>query len=170
MDGPTKNPVAATSRGAATRPYTGVGDGERNVVSSPEAGAIRTLDRNVAEGLNLVHDQFAVMRRERLDDRAEFREFRKEIREDLKEIRKEFTAALFRVEAQAEQKAKEQETRFTGLEGAIRELTAQVSTALERTWGIRRLVWGVLGTLALLVAGGVIRPVFERAVAGLFGG
>ena len=53
---------------------------------------------------------------------------------------------------------------------AIRELTAQVSTALERSFGTRRLVRGVLGALALLVAGGMIRPLAERVVSSLLGG
>ena len=65
---------------------------------------------------------------------------------------------------------REQSERFTAIECAIRELTSQTSTALERSLGTRRLVRGVLAALALLVAGGVIRPVFERAVAALFGG
>ena len=32
------------------------------------------------------------------------------------------------------------------------------------------MVWGVLGAVALLLAGGLIRPLFERAVAALLGG
>ena len=62
------------------------------------------------------------------------------------------------------------DNRVAGLETAIRELTAQVSTALERSWGTRRLVWGVAGALALLVAGGLIRPLVERMVSSLLGG
>ena len=62
------------------------------------------------------------------------------------------------------------DNRFAGLETAIRELTAKVSTASERSWGTRRLVWGVAGALALLVAGGMIRPLVERVVSSLLGG
>ncbi|MDE2972218.1 MAG: hypothetical protein OXU35_07905 [Acidobacteriota bacterium] len=62
------------------------------------------------------------------------------------------------------------ESRFASLEGAIRELTALTSTALERSLGTRRLVRGVLGAFALLLAGGLLRPVFERAVQALLGG
>ena len=62
------------------------------------------------------------------------------------------------------------ESRFASLEEAIRELTALTSTALERSLGTRRLVRGVLGAFALLLAGGLLRPVFERAVQALLGG
>ena len=60
--------------------------------------------------------------------------------------------------------------RLDRMEDAIRELTALVSTLLERSRGTRRLVWGVLGTLGLLAAGGVLRPVFNRVAAALVGG
>ena len=52
----------------------------------------------------------------------------------------------------------------------LRELSAQVGTLLERSRGTRRLVWGVLGALGLLAAGGVLRPVFDRVVAGVVRG
>ena len=65
---------------------------------------------------------------------------------------------------------RDMDARLARMEGAIRDLAAQVSKALERSSGTRRLVWGVLGALALLFAGGVNRPLFDRAVAALLGG
>ena len=56
------------------------------------------------------------------------------------------------------------------MEAAILTLTERVSVLEERTVGTRRLVWGVFGGLALLIAGGVVRPLFDRAIAALFAG
>lgn len=139
--------------------------------------AIRALDRKLTDGLNLVHDQFAVTRTERQEDREEFREFRSQHREDFRELR----AEIKRVDERAEQRTKESEARINQrfeavevrlgrLEKALLDLTAQMNKSLERSSGTRRLVWGVLGAASLLLAGGLIRPLFERAVAALLGG
>ena len=161
--------------------------------------AIRALDRKLTDGLNLVHGQSAVGRAERQEDREEFREFRRQHREDWKELKAELARVDARAEqrtresearveqrmngldTRAEQRTRESETRFdekfrdmdarlASLEGAVRDLTAMVSKALERSSGTRRLVWGVAGALALLFAGGAIRPLIDRAVAALLGG
>ncbi len=191
--------MAVAAGESADKPYTGLGDREEEVVSSAEMAAIRALDRKLTDGLNLVHGQFAVLRAERQEDREEFREFRRQHREDFKELKAEiarvdaraeqrtkesetrFDQRLTDMDARAEQRTKESETRFDAkfrdidvrlarMEGAIQDLAAQVSKALERSSGTRRLVWGVLGALALLFAGGVIRPLFDQAVAALLGG
>ena len=120
-------------------------------MSEAVATAIHALDRKITDGLNLVHEELQVARQERREIRREFGEFRSEIRQELKS---EIAAVAGRLDR---------------VEDAIRELTALVSTLLERSRGTRQLVWGVLGTLGLLVAGGVLRPVFDRAVAALFG-
>ena len=177
MDGAKKNPVAVAATGVVEGPYTGLGKAEEEIVSSAEMTAIRALDRKLTDGLNLVHDQFAVMRAERQEDREEFREFRRQHREDFKELR----ADIARVDARAEQRTKESEARIDQrfaavevrldrLEKALLDLTALVNQSLERSSGTRRLTWGVLGAVALLLAGGLIRPLFERAVAALVGG
>lgn len=197
MPGAKKNTAAAASGALAARPYTDPGDGRRhggknNRMTSAETEAILALDRKITDGLNLVHEQFGVLRQERLEDRREFREFRNEIRQEIKDSREEyqqgFTAlreefqqgfATLREEQQRESTALREELQqgFTALREeqqkestALRDLSAQVGILLERSRGTRRLVWGVLGTLGLLVAGGVLRPVFDRAVAALFGG
>lgn len=128
-------------------------------MTSAETAAILAVDRKVTDGLNLVHEQLGVIRQERLEDRREFREFRNEVRQEFKAVREETRQELRAVHA-----------RIDKLEGAIRELSTQLGTLLERSRGTRRLVWGVLGTLGLLAAGGVLRPVFDRALAGLVGG
>ena len=174
MAGPKKNPVAVASGGVSTGPYTGLEDEERNVVAGKDATAIRAVDRKVTDGLNLVHEQFRVIRQERLEDRQEFREFRKEVRQEFRDLREETRQDMTGLRAEFKAELKTGMTEVTGrldrLEDAIRELTARVSTLLERSLGTRRLVWGVLGTLGLLVAGGVLRPVFDRAAAALLGG
>ena len=157
MAAPKKSAVVAAPRGVAAGPYTDPGDGDgsgrgQRGMSQAVATAIHALDRKVTDGLNLVHEELQVARQERRDIRQEFGEFRSEIRHELKSEIGTVTGRLDRVE------------------DAIRELTALVSTLLERSRGTRRLVWGVLGTVGLLVAGGVLRPVFDRAVAALFGG
>ena len=107
-----------------------------------------------------------------LDSRAEQR---------TKESEARFEQRMNGLDTRAEQRTSESETRFdekfrdmdarlASLEGAVRDLTAMVSKALERSSGTRRLVWGVAGALALLFAGGVIRPLIDRAVAALLGG
>ena len=117
-------------------------------MNSAEWEAIQALDRKLTHGLNLVHEQLGVIRRERLEDRREFREFRNEVRQEFRAVREENRQQI----------------------KALRELSAQVGTLLERTRGTRRLVWGGLGTLGLLAAGGLLRPVFDRVVAALFAG
>ena len=146
-------------------------------MNSSEGAAIRALDRKLTDGLNLVHGQLAVMRDERREDRQEFREFRNEIREDRKELKAELRAEIAKVdnrvaglETAMRAEIGKVDDRGKELATAIRELTAQVSTALERSFGTRRLVRGVLGALALLVAGGLIRPLVERMVSSLLGG
>ena len=143
--------------------------------------AIRALDRKLTDGLNLVHGQFAVTRTERQEDREELREFRRQHREDTRELKRELKAEITRVDARAEQRTKESEARmdqrfaevdarFNRLENALLKLTAQMNKFLERSSGTRRLVWSVLGAVALLLTGGLIRPLFDRAVAALLGG
>ena len=83
MDGAKKNPVAATATGVVEGPYTGLGNGQEEIVSSAEMAAIRALDRKVTDGFNLVHGQFAVLRSERQEDREEFRDFRRQHRDGL---------------------------------------------------------------------------------------
>ena len=61
------------------------------------------------------------------------------------------------------------DARLDRVENAVLELTAQVNRLLERN-SRTRLTWGVLGAIGLLLAGGLIRPLFERAVAALLGG
>ncbi len=194
-----RRPALLAAGESVDKPYTGLGDSEEEVVSSAEMGAIRALDRKLADGLNLVHGQFAVLRAERQEDREEFREFRRQHREDFKELRAEIANVdaraeqrtnesevridqrLTEVDARAEQRTNELEARIDHrfaavdarldrLENALLELTAQINKSLERSFGTRRLVWGVLGAVGLLFAGGVIRPLFERVVAGLVGG
>ena len=232
MDGAKKNPVAAAATGVVEGPYTGLGNGQEEVVNSAEMAAIRALDRKLTEGLNLVHGQFAVLRSERQEDREEFRDFRRQHREDFRELQTEiarvdaraeqrtkelelrFTERLAEVDARAEQRTKDLEVRFNErltevdaraeqrtkelevrlterlaevdaraerrfaavearldrLENALLDLTALVNKSHERSSGTRRLAWGVLGAVGLLLAGGLIRPLFERAVAALVGG
>lgn len=156
MAGPTRS-AAAARHPAATGPYTDPSDGDRDAgkrkrMRSAEAEEILAVDRKVTDGLNLVHEQLGVIRQERLEDRREFREFRNEIRQELKSEMATVTGRLDR------------------MEDALRELTALVNTLLERSRGTRRIVWGVLGALGLIAAGGVLRPVFDRMVAALFTG
>ena len=70
----------------------------------------------------------------------------------------------------AEERARQHDQRLITVEAAIRNLTEQVGAALERTSGTRRVVWGVLGGVGLLLAGALIRRLFERAIAVLVGG
>ena len=156
MAAPKKSATLAAPRSVAAGPYTDASDGDRSGrgqrgMSEAVATAIHALDRKITDGLNLVHEELQVARQERREIRREFGEFRSEIRQELKS---EIAAVAGRLDR---------------VEDAIRELTALVSTLLERSRGTRQLVWGVLGTLGLLVAGGVLRPVFDRAVAALFG-
>ena len=74
------------------------------------------------------------------------------------------------LEARIDQRFAAVEVRLDRLEKALLELTAQMNRLLERSSGTRRLTWGVLGAVALLLAGGLIRPLLERAVAALVGG
>ena len=73
-------------------------------------------------------------------------------------------------EARMDQRSAEFDARFSRLENALLKLTAQMNKSLERSSGTRRLVWGVLGAVALLLTGGLIRPLFDRVVAALLGG
>ena len=221
MDEAKKNPVAAAATGVVEGPYTGLGNGQEEVVNSAEMAAIRALDRNLTDGFNLVHGQFAVLRSERQEDREEFRDFRRQHREDFRELKTDiarvdaraeqrtkelevwfnerltevdsraerranelevrFNERLTEVDARAEQRTKEleagiaqrfgaAEARLERLEKALLDLTALANKSLERSSGTRRLAWGVLGAVGLLLAGGLIRPLFERAVAALVGG
>ena len=216
-----KNPVAAAATGVVEGPYTGLGNGQEEVVNSAEMAAIRALDRKLTDGFNLVHGQFAVLRSERQEDREEFRDFRRQHREDCRELKTDIarvdaraeqrtkelevrlTERLTELDARAEQRTKELEVRFNEqltevdarveqrtkeleagiaqrfgaaearlgrLENALLDLTALANKSLERSSGTRRLAWGVLGAVGLLLAGGLIRPLFERAVAALVGG
>lgn len=174
MPGTKKSPAAAAVAPVA-RPYTHRGGqrppperngGEQTAVNSAEWEAIHALDRKLTDGLNLVHEQLGVIRQERLEDRREFREFRNEVRQEFKAVREE-TRAEFQA---VREEIAAVYARIDRLEETIREFSAQVGTLLERTQGTRRLVWGVLGTLGLLVAGGMLRPVFDRMVAALFAG
>ena len=184
-------------------PYTDPGNGDQDTVNGQVAATIRGLDRKLTDGLNLVHGQLDVMRRERLEDRREFRETRAELKAEIAAVEQKVETRVDALEQKFETRfdaleqkfdrrfdtraqevdsrldkidrrfdALEQkfEARFASLEGAIRELTALTSTALERSLGTRRLVRGVLGAFALLLAGGLLRPVFERAVQALLGG
>lgn len=85
-------------------------------------------------------------------------------------LEQRFDAFEQKVESRFDAMEAKFESRFASLEEAIRELTALTSTALERSLGTRRLVRGVLGAFALLLAGGLLRPVVERAVQALLGG
>ena len=221
MNEAKKNPVAAAATGVVEGPYTGLGNGQEEVVNSAEMAAIRALDRNLTDGFNLVHGQFAVLRSERQEDREEFRDFRRQHREDFRELKTDIarvdaraeqrtkelevrlTERLTELDARAEQRTKELEVRFNEqltevdarveqrtkeleagiaqrfgaaearlgrLENALLDLTALANKSLERSSGTRRLAWGVLGAVGLLLAGGLIRPLFERAVAALVGG
>ena len=154
-----KREAAGAVAGAAERPYTRLGDGEREPMTDAAGAAIRGLDRKLTDGLNLVHGELAVIR----DD---FRELRNEMREGQKELR----AEIHREAARAEKRADRTDDRITELAGLIRGLAAKVSTMEERSSGTRRLVWGVLGGLSLLLLGGALRPLVERAAAQLFGG
>ena len=192
MDRPQRKPSPLAAQAAVESPYTDADNGERDVVSGSVSGRetaeVRAVDRKLIDGLNLVYGQFALMRDERRQDREESREFRQELREERKEFReefrdglakvetraeqraREFRDALAKVEARTEQRAEDHNARLAASDETVRELTARLGTLLERSLGVRRLVWGVLGGLSLLVAGAVIRPVFERAVGALFGG
>lgn len=146
MAAPKKSATVAAPRSVEAGPYTDPGDGDRSGrgqrgMSESMATAIHALDRKITDGLNLVHEELQVARQER------------------HEIRRELKSEIAPVTG-----------RLDRMEDAIRELTALVSTLLERSRGTRRLVWGVLGTLGLLAAGGVLRPVFDRVVAALVGG
>lgn len=194
------DPSATAPPETADNPYTGPGEQEYETVGSVQAAELRALDRKLTDGLNLLHHEFEVNRQEfrefRQEVRAEiaasearavqrferwsreqnerFTAFEREQNERFAAFQRELNDrfAAFQREQNDRFAAlqREQSERFTAIESAIRELTSQTSTALERSLGTRRLVRGVLAALALLVAGGVIRPVFERAVAALFGG
>ena len=62
------------------------------------------------------------------------------------------------------------DARLSRLENALLGLTAQINKLLEQSSGTHRLVWGVLGAVALLFAGGLVRPLFDRVVVALVGG
>ena len=168
-----ESPVAGGPR-RDTGPYTGPGNEEQDTLNGQVAATIRGLDRKLTDGLNLVHGQLDVMRHERLEDRRELRETRAELKAEIVAVEQRFESRFDALEQKVESRftAMENkfESRFASIEGAIRELTAITSTALERSLGTRRLVRGVLGAFALLLAGGLLRPVFERAVQTLFGG
>lgn len=200
MPGAKKNPAAAAIAPAARpythrggrRPPSKRNGGEQTAVTSAEWEAIHALDRKLTDGLNLVHEQLGVIRQERLEDRREFRQFRNEVRQEFKAVREETRQQIERLRGDTRQQVgarggdtgqrihglrEDIRRQFEGLrednrqliEG-LRELSAQVGTLLERSRGTRRLVWGVLGALGLLAAGGVLRPVFDRVVAALFAG
>ena len=138
---------------------------------------------------NEVRQEFKAVREE---TRQEFKAVREETRQEIEalrgETRQQFEALREDTKQQIEALRGETRQQFEALHEdtkqqiealrrdnrhqfeALRELSAQVGTLLERSRGTRRLVWGVLGTLGLLAAGGVLRPVFDRVVAALFAG
>ena len=145
--------------------------------------------REFREFRNEVRQEFKAVREE---TRQEFKAVREETRQEFKAVREETRQQIegLREETRQQIEGLREDTgqqveglredtgrQFEGLreenrqliEG-LRELSAQVGVLLERSRGTRRLVWGVLGTLGLLAAGGVLRPVFDRVVAALFTG
>ena len=192
MDERENESLAAGGPRREAGPYTGPGDEEQDTLNGQVAATIRGLDRKLTDGLNLVHGQLDVMRQERIEDRRELRETRAELKAEIaavdaraeqrakelgdrltameRGVQGRFTAMEQKVESRFDAIEAKFESRFASLEEAIRELTALTNTALERTLGTRRLVRGVLGAVALLLAGGLLRPVFERAVQALLGG
>ena len=134
-------------------------------------------------------EEFREFRRQHREDTRELkRELKAEIarvdaraEQRTKELEGRLNERLAEVDARAEQRTKDSEARmdqrsaevdarFNRLENALLKLTAQMNKSLERSSGTRRLVWGVLGAVALLLTGGLIRPLFERAVVALLGG
>ena len=90
--------------------------------------------------------------------------------EGFRQAREAWEAGFARLEKLMGEGFREFGERFARMEAAILNVTERVSTLEERTLGTRRLVWGVFGGLALLIAGGVLRPLFDRAMAALFAG
>ena len=95
---------------------------------------------------------------------------RQEMHEGFRQAREERESGFARLERRMAEGFLEFGERFARMEAAILKLTERVSVLEERTVGTRRLVWGVLGGLALLIAGGVLRPLFDRAIAALLAG
>ena len=157
MSEPKNNQSAAAAvAGVAARPYTGRSDGDYEGMTAPAAEAFRALDRRLTEGLNLVHGQLASEREER--------------QEGFRQAREERNAGFARLEKLMLEGFGEFRERFARTDAALLKLAGRVSTVEERSAGTRRLVWGILGGLALLIAGGVLRPLFDRAIAELFAG
>lgn len=177
--------AAPAVAGIAAKPYTGRSDRDHEGMTAAGAEALQALDRRMTEGLNLVHGQLAAERQERQEGFRQAHEERNAIRQEMQEgfrqareereagfesARKARETGFARLEKLMTEGFREFGERFARMEAAILKLTERVSVLEERTAGIRRLVWGVFGGLALLIAGGVLRPLFDRAVAALFAG
>ena len=166
--------VPAAVAGVAAKPYTGRSERDLEGMTAAGAEAVRALDRRMTEGLNLVHGQLAAERQERQVGFRQAHEarnaIRKEMHEGFQQAREERETGFARLEKLMTDGFREIGERFARMEAAILKLTERISVLEERTAGIRRLVWGVFGGLALLIAGGVLRPLFDRAVAALFAG
>ena len=166
--------AAAAVAGIAAKPYTGRSERDNDGMTAAGAEALQALDRRMTEGLNLVHGQLAAERQERQEGFRQAHEARNAIRQEMHEgfrqAREEREAGFGRLENLMTEGFREIGERFARMEAAILTLTERVSVLEERTVGTRRLVWGVFGGLALLIAGGVLRPLFDRAIAALFAG
>ena len=103
-----------------------------------ETAEIRALDRKLTDGLNLVHDQFTLLREEQLEDRKELR------------------AEIAEVDERAEERAREQNKRLSLLEAASVRRISKAGTALERQWpppsGAMLLTYGGLFCVGLLLS------------------
>ena len=53
----------------------------------------------------------------------------------------QWSAQLEAALAPIREQLKSHDARLTALEGAVRDLSAEISTALERSWATRRVVW-----------------------------
>lgn len=156
MSRPKNQRAAAAVARIAAKPYTGRSDGDQDAMTEPSAEALLALDRRLTEGLNLVHSQLMSERQER---QAGFRQ-----------AREERNAGFARLERLMLEGFAEFRERFARTDAALLELAGRVGAVEERTAGMRRLVWGILGGLALVAAGALTRPLFERAIAALFTG
>ena len=159
--------AAAAVAGVAVKPYTGRSDGDYEGMTVPAAEAFRALDRRLTEGLNLVHGQLASEREERQEG---FRQAHEAREAGFRQAREERNAGFARLEKLMLEGFAEFRERFARTDAALLKLAGRVSAVEERSAGTRRLAWGILGGLALVVAGGVLRPLFDRAMAALFNG
>ena len=166
--------AAAAVAGIAAKPYTGSNDRDKDGMTAAGTEALQALDRRMTEGLNLVHGQLATECQERREGFRQAHEernaIRQEMREGFRQAREEREAGFARLENLMADGFRAFEERFARMEAAILKLTERVGVLEERTVGTRRLVWGVFGGLALLIAGSVLRPLFDRALAALFAG